>query len=59
MQPYFAVPLEGIEEKSLKHFRDAAKKTNGSVTLDVSFITFFEDWWVLIDFPVLRVHALV
>ena len=37
MQPYFAVPIMGIEDKSLKYFRDATKKTDGSVTLEVSF----------------------
>ena len=44
MQPYFAVPIEGIKVKFVKYFGDAAKKTNGSVTLDLSFIFFFEDW---------------
>ena len=47
MQPYFAVPIEDIVDESFKYFRDAAMKTNGSVTLDVSLITFFEDWWDL------------
>ena len=45
MQPYFAVPIEGIEDKSCKYLRDEAKNTNRSVTLNVSFINFFEDWW--------------
>ena len=58
MQSYFAVPIEGIADKSFKYFGDAAKKTKGSVTLDVSIITFFEDWWHLTDFSVVRVHAL-
>ena len=40
MQPYFAVPIEGIEHKSFEYFR---------VTLDVGFITFFEDWRDLTD----------
>ena len=44
MKPYFALPIEGIKVKFIKYFGDAAKKTNGSVTLDLSFITFFEDW---------------
>ena len=38
MLPYFAVPIMGNEDKSLKYFRDATMKTDGSVTLEVSFI---------------------
>ena len=44
MQPYLAVPIEGIKDKSFKYFRDAGKKTNGLVTLDNSFINVIEDW---------------
>ena len=56
MQPYFAVPTEGIEDKSFAYLKDATKKTDGWATLDVDFITFFKDWWDLTIFSVLKVN---